>query len=551
MRADVVVIGSGGAGLLAACLAADAGRQVLVLERAPLLGGTTAVSGGMLWLPDNPLMPAFGVPDSGEDALRYLERVTEGTVEPWRLTQFVQLGRELLRYLHARTPVRLFPIDRPDYHCEWPGARNGGRTLDNEPFETASRPGLADRIRAGPHFTALTYEEKHRWRTPNAEQRELIATRQRRRVLTVGRALVAALVAACDERGVRFWTGARANRLELEQGRVAGVRVQTSDGPTVVQATTGVVLASGGFEWNRELAQAFLGKANIVPVSPPGNSGDGLTMAMTAGAALGAMSEAWWAPVVCPPEQTYDGAQLSRHLVAERCLPGSIMVNRYGRRFVNEALNYNDLTKALLAFDPAGYQHPNSPAWLLFDEGYRRRYPAGFLTSADPSSADPASADHSAAGPAPDWLCRGSSIGELAARTGIDLPALTETLGIFNDFARRGTDPAFGRGRTAHDRYYGDEDWPGNPCLGPIEEPPFYAVEVLAGTLGTKGGVLTDHAGRVLRADGTMIAGLFACGNVAASLMGPGYPGSGGTLGPALVGGYLCGRGLGRAAESR
>src|SRR6185503_19556410 len=179
MRADVVVVGSGGAGLVSACVAADAGLRVLVLERSDLLGGTTAVSGGMLWLPDNPLMPEWGVPDSAADALRYLAAVAGETVEAWRLAQFVELGRDLVRYLHARTRVRLFPIDRPDYHPDLPGARDGGRTLDNRPFPTAGRPGLPDRIRSGPHFAALTYDEKHRWRKQEPERQAVIAARER------------------------------------------------------------------------------------------------------------------------------------------------------------------------------------------------------------------------------------------------------------------------------------------------------------------------------------------------------------------------------------
>ncbi|MFB6810050.1 FAD-dependent oxidoreductase [Streptomyces sp. NPDC056387] len=526
---DTLVIGSGGAGLLAACRAADGGRRVLVLERTPVLGGTTAVSGGMVWVPNSSVMREHGMPDSAEDALRYLELVTEGAVESWRLEQYVATAPEMVDYLHAKTPVRFFPIDRPDYHSDWPGARDVGRTLDNVPFPTADRPGLVERIRRGAHFDAVTYDERHRWHSPELYDHELVARRKAEGVLTVGAALVAGLVAACDERGVRFATGVRVRELLVEDGRVTGVRAETADGPVTYRARAGVVLASGGYEWNERLKHAYLGVAGTRPISPPWNHGDGLQMAMAAGAALDGMSQAWWVPAVGAPGDEYDGAPLSRHLVAERCLPGSVIVNRQGRRFVNEAVNYNDITKAFLAFDPTTHTYPNAPAWLVFDEAFRSRYPIASVQPADP---------------VPDWFVRADSPAALARRLGVDEVALTATLAAFNRHAVLGEDPEFGRGGTSHDRYYGDERHGPNPCLGPLEQAPFYAVPVGPGMLGTKGGVVTDRAGRVLRHDDTPVPGLYACGNVAATPMGPGYPGSGGTLGPALVGGYLCGTGL-------
>uniref|UniRef100_A0AAU2JSD7 FAD-dependent oxidoreductase n=1 Tax=Streptomyces sp. NBC_00049 TaxID=2903617 RepID=A0AAU2JSD7_9ACTN len=528
---DTIVIGSGGAGLLAACRAADGGRRVLVLERTPVLGGTTAVSGGMVWVPNSSVMREHGMPDSPEDALKYLELVTEGATEKWRLEQYVEAAPEMVDYLHAETPVRFFPIDRPDYHSDWPGARDVGRTLDNVPFPTAGRPGLVDRIRRGLHFDAVTYDERHRWHSPELYDHELVARRKAEGVLTVGAALVAGLVAACDERGVTFETGVRVRGLLVEDGRVAGVRAETEDGPVVYRANAGVVLASGGYEWNEKLKRAHLGVPGTRPVSPPWNEGDGLLMAMEAGAALGSMSQAWWVPTVSAPDAEYDGSPLSRHLVAERCLPGSVIVNRDGRRFVNEAVNYNDITKAFLTFDPTRHAYVNAPAWLVFDEAFRRRYPVASVQPSDP---------------VPDWWVSGATPAELARRLGADEQGLTATLEAFNRHAAVGEDPEFGRGGTSHDRYYGDSRHGPNPCLGPLEEGPFHAVRVEPGMLGTKGGVVTDAGGRVLRHDDTPIEGLYACGNVAAGPMGPGYPGSGGTLGPALVGGYLCGTTLGK-----
>ncbi|WP_229400825.1 FAD-dependent oxidoreductase [Micromonospora okii] len=536
-ESDVVVIGSGGAGLLAACVAADAGGSVTVVESTDRLGGTTAVSGGMIWAPGNPFMAELGQTDTRADALRYLDRVTEGAVPREAIELFLDTVAETVDYLVTRTPLRLSPIDRPDYHSEWPGARVAGRTLDVVPFPTADRPGLRDRVRAGAHFAAtMTYDERHRWRWPGTRDEELLARRERDGALAVGAGLVAALVAAADDRGVRFRTGTRAASLAVEGGRVAGVHVDLPTGPALLRARRGVVLACGGFEWNDRLKRAFLREPGTVAVSPPGNRGDGLVMAMSLGAAVDSMAEGWWVPVVSDPDETYEGAPLYRHLVGERCLPGSIVVDGRGRRFVNEAVNYNDVTRALHAFDPTAHRHAHAPAWLVFDETFRRRYPVG---AAQPHR------------PAPAWFLRGESLAALAKTAGIDPGGLEETVAAFNGHARLGVDPDFGRGSSAHDRYYGDQRRPGNPCLAPLEEPPFYAVELRSGMLGTRGGLRTAPSGEVLRHDGTAIAGLYACGNVAAGPMGPGYPGSGGTLAPALAGGYRCGRSLRATAEAR
>jgi 3-oxosteroid 1-dehydrogenase len=533
-EADVVVVGSGGAALVAACTAAEAGAEVAVLEAAATFGGTTAVSGGMLWIGDNGMGEQIGIPDSRAETAEYLARVTRGEADPDLVAAFVESGPELVRWLTGETPVRLFPIARPDYNAHWPGGKPGGRVLDNAPFETARWAGLDDLVRRGAMFPPLTYDERHRWRWPERFDAELMAARKAAGVRTLGEALAAGLVAAALDRGVRLVAGVRGRELLTEDGRAAGVRGTTAAGEQVWRARRAVVLGCGGFEWNPEMTRSFLRGPATAAASPPWNVGDGLRMAMRAGAALAGMSEGWWAPVYQVPGERYEGRQLSRHLVDELALPGSILVNRAGRRFTNEAVNYNDLSKLFHVFEPGRYEYVNTPAWLVFDGRYKRSYAALTVRASQP---------------APAWFAAADSLAELAARVGIDPAGLAGTVREFNADARSGVDTRFGRGVRALDRYYGDPDHGPNPSLAPLAEPPYHAVPVLPGLLGTKGGARTDPDGRVLDHDGRAVPGLYACGNVAASAMGPGYPGAGGSLGPLLTHGFRCGRRIGADAR--
>ncbi|HEX5265912.1 MAG TPA: FAD-dependent oxidoreductase [Acidimicrobiales bacterium] len=528
---DVVVVGSGAAGLAAAVTAAASGARVTVLERSSKVGGTTAVSGGGIWVPGNHHMAAAGAGDSREEALAYCRRMVAGRMPDELIETFVDTAPVAVRHLEARTPLRLHSMSWPDYHPEMEGARRTGRMLEPDVFDATVLGPWAGRLRPAPvlHLPITLEEQTVTWQlayTPEKFDGEEVKARAAGGRLTVGRALVAALLRGCLDLGVSVTTGARARHLLREDGRVAGVVHEPADGGGAVELRArSVVLASGGFEWSEDLKRSFLPGPLTHPTTPPYNEGDGLLMAMEAGAALANMTEAWWYPASSLPGDTYEDRPLSRFVGTERTAPHCIVVNRDGRRFVNEAANYNDMMKAFYAFSPRGYRWANMPCWSLMDAQYRRRYA---VAAARPGSADP------------DWLIRAGTLAELAGRLGIDAEGLEETVARFNRFAREGRDPDFGRGDSYYDRFHGDPTAP-HPNLGPIEEPPYYALEVHPGCVGTKGGPLTDSRARVLDVNGAVIPGLFAAGNAAASPAGPAYFGGGCSIGMAVTWGYLAG----------
>ncbi len=542
LETDVLVLGSGGAGLTAAVCAAVEGARVLVLERAADVGGTTATSGGILWVPNNPHMSALALDDSRDDALAYLESLSLGVMDMELAAAFVDHAPEMIRFLEAHTPLKFHVAEGyPDYHPENPGGKpGGGRSLDPDLFPFADLGPWAERVnrlRTDLHPQApvapVTLMEMMR----GAPGKETLAERSARDLRGMGQALVGALLAGCLAHDVAIRTGVRARELIRDGHAVIGVRAESAEGTLRIGTRRGVVLATGGFEWNSELVRAFLRGPLAGPASVPENEGDGLLMAMAVGAKLDNMSEAWWMPTIPIPGDAVRGHPLYRICLAERTLPGSIIVNGKGRRFVNEAANYNDIGRAFHTFDPTHFAFENNPAWLVFDERFRSRYPiAGFLP-----------------GQAPEGLIESAAtLAELAARIDVPAAALEATVERFNRYAADGADPEFQRGVSAYDGYNGDASLSGAArTLGVLEEGPFHAVRIVSGTLGTKGGPKTDVRGRVLDLSGTPIPGLYAAGNAMAGPTGMVYGGAGGTLGPALTFGYLAGRDAAHAAIGR
>lgn len=522
---DVTVVGSGGAALTAAITAADNGVRVAVFERSDRFGGTTSYSGGKVWIPNNHHMRRLGLPDSAAAAKTYLTRVI-GSDYPEMIDAFLEHGPEMAEYVESNTPLNWYPcVNYPDYHPALRGATTG-RALDAVPFDASGMGADVDLVNRSPAFVPHTHEEWERWRSPANFDWELLGERAAGNVFTVGAAIVAGLLQGCLERGITLYHGARVVRLLQEEGEVRGIEVERDGETARIAARRGVILACGGFEWNDDMKRRFLRGPLEGAASPPTNEGDGIVMGAEIGAQLGNMSEAWWAPLVRVPGEAVDGHPIGRALISERGAPGSIMVNRKGERFVNEAHNYNDITKVFHDFDPVACDWPNIPAWLVFDERFRGRYAVATVSPGQEI---------------PDWVAKAETPAELAATLGVDPEGLGETLARFNEFARRGEDPDFGRGGDAYDRYYGDASVEPNPNLAPIEEPPFYAVEVVPGAIGTKGGLVTDARARAFDVRGAVIPGLYACGNVAAFWMGRGYPGPGASIGPAMTFGYLAG----------
>lgn len=519
---DVVVLGSGGAGLTAALTAVVAGASVEVYEKAATVGGTTAVSGGIVWIPAHNRSP------DGEltpvDALRYLRAQSLGSMDDELVETFVRTGPAMLDFIEAHSGLQFeIATGFPDYRPELPGGQpTGGRSLSAAPFDLAQLGEWATQITSFPaDWSNVGFDAETRARLHAA------IDERTGHLCVAGTALIAGLLKGLLDAGVTPHTNARAEELITEGPEVTGVRVALPERTISVRARRGVILGTGGFEWDPALAQAFLRGPMHGAVSPPNNTGDGLRMAMAHGADLANMGEAWWVPIVQIPGDTIEGKPRSRSVRLERTRPRSIIVNSAGQRFVNEACDYNSMAGAFHYLDPRG-GYVNDRGWMVFDSVHLQRY--GFL-GVEPGQ------------PVPDWFCESADLAELAAKTGIDPSGLARTVESWNRHVAAGEDPDFGRGSSAYDGYWGDDSatTQAGKTLGPIDTAPYYAVPVSIGAMGTKGGPRTDHDARVLHVGGEPIPGLFAAGNAMGGVTGRAYGGAGGTLGPAMVFGYRAG----------
>ena len=539
-EADVVVLGSGGAAMTAAIAAYDFGaKDVVILEKGGMIGGTTAMSGGMLWVPGNHYQHEAGIEESDDDIVAYLESLAPGALDPDTLGAYMEGGPEMIRYFADRTPVRFHVyLDFPDYQPYMPGAKpHGGRSLDSDafPFERLGKWST----RVNPSKMAYPLRGSLMEAVNGSLDEATLAEREAHDYRGLGQGLAASLFRAVLDREIPVEFEKRARRLvkdgAKDGGRVIGVVAEDADGRDFrVRARRGVVIATGGFEWNETLVKAFVRGPLTGPVSVPENEGDGLLMAIEAGAQLGNMQNAFWMQSVLEAKPQHRAAKPNYLLGSdERARRGAILVNRAGKRFVNEAANYNALGKALHAFDAGSHSYANLPYWLIIDQRYRDKYP---VLNSQPGSA------------VPSYMIQADTLEDLAANAGIDPNGLAATVARFNDMVRKGHDDDFNRGDSTYDNFYmwGDPAFdPPHRTLGPIDQAPCYAVKTEAGALCTAGGPKTNGDAQVLDWSGKPIPGLYAAGNAMAAVLGEAYAGAGGTLGPGMTFGYLAGRHLG------
>lgn len=544
---DFLVVGSGGGGMAAAATAANLGLDTLVIDKGKKFGGSTAISGGGIWIPNAPTLRAKGVVDSRESVRRYLDIITEGKVPADRLDAFVDKGPELMELLGKSPHMKMYWVKGySDYHPEYDGGRPLGRTIECKPFDTRAlkedekfqRPNSMK----GPLGLWVTSKDYHDLamvkRTWKGRRASLVAAWRvssnvirRRHMATGGRALVARLRMVLEDAGAPLWLKTPMTELIVgSDGTVTGAVAERSGKTIRIGARMGVLIATGGFDHNAKMRAEYLPKLGAPDISAGAreNTGDGILAGQQLGAAVDLMDDAWWMPSVIHPT----GAVIP--LVSERCIPPSVIVNGRGERFTNESSPYVNFVHDQL-------EGGHVPAWFVMDTKARSRYPfaqvlpgvpfpQGFYDSGVAHKAD--------------------TLSELADKIGVRPGSLIATIDRFNGFARNGVDEDFGRGDSAYDRYYGDPTMR-NPCLDEIVRGPFYAVRCDAGDLGTKGGLVTDADARVLREDGSVINGLYATGNASASVMGNEYAGAGATIGPAMVFGYIAAQHAARAGRGR
>jgi len=536
---DLLVVGSGAAGMTAALVGRLEGLASLVLEKTPLFGGSTAVSGGGVWIPNNHLMEQAGIPDSFENACRYMQSTVGDRTPRKNQEAFVANGREMLRYLTDRADLEFRMAEGfPDYYPERPGGVATGRTVYVPVFVGRKLGSDFNRLRDHEHEPAkrllMTLEEFKRvllCKTnpaflPTAVRvalRNMFCLVFSRRHATMGRALAASLLHALQEHGVPAWLETTLRELLLDGPRVVGALAEKEGKTIAIRARKGVVLAAGCFAHNAAMREEFLPKPASTQWTSAagGNTGEVIRMGMAIGAAVDLMDDAWWGPTLVVPGKP------PLFMLVERSYPGGIMVNSAGKRFVNESASYIDVGHSM--YENNARDGVTIPAHFVMDRRFRTNYVLGLL----PPGRTPGDLIENG------YIKRADTLTKLAIDSGIDPTGLVETVERFNRFARTGRDLDFKRGDSAYDRSYADPRVKPNPCLAPIEKPPFYAVHVYPGDLGTKGGLVTNEFGQVSREDGTPIEGLYAAGNTAASVMGNTYPGGGSTLGPAMTFGYL------------
>jgi len=535
---DVVVVGAGAAGMTAALTAAHRRLSCVVVEKASTFGGSAARSGAGIWIPCNEVLLAAGVPDTPQKAAAYLAAVVGPGVPAARRQAFLDNGPAMISFVMANSPLRFRWMEGySDYYPELPGGLPNGRSI--EPDQLDGNVLGAELARLNPPYLAtpagmVVFSADYKWLALSAVSargaavaaeclaRGTAAALRGEKPLTMGQSLAGGLRAGLLAANVPVWLTTPLLDLVVEGGRVTGVLVSRGGTTGMIRARRGVIVGSGGFEHNAAMRNQYQHQPTGTQwtVGARENTGDGIRAGARVGAALDLMDDAWWGPAIPLPDAPY-------FCLAERTLPGGLIVDAAGERFVNEAAPYGDVVHVMYDRDPTD---PCIPAWLIVDQYYRNKY---LFKDVVPTFALPGSWYTSGA------VYRSATVDGLASAIGVPSQALRETVSRFNGFARTGTDADFARGRSAYDHYYTDPAVRPNSCLTPLWLPPYYAFKIVPGDLGTKGGMRTDARARVLRPDGTVIPGLYAAGNASAAVMGRGYAGAGSTIGPAMTFGYV------------
>jgi len=554
---EVLVIGSGAAGLSAAATAGALGLKALVVEKDTHFGGTTATSGGVSWIAESPHAKREGARDTIAEARTYIEACIEKygrRFDPDRIDAYLANGPAMVAFMEEKTRMRWAGVAYfPDYHPELPGANDKARALNPAQYDAQKMPReLRKKLKwpwtkitfMGLQVSAASREQHHFYhasRSPvSAGYVAWLLAKQARDLLLYGRskrlvngnAVVAMLAHSCHDFGVPIWVSSPAVELIRENGRVRGAIVEQEGARIRVEATRGVVLASGGFSWDEERRKKIyphvVAGASHHPFGTSMDTGDGARMAEAVGGyfSTDVSNAAAWAPATAVPQR--GGRVLNLPHQRTYTKPGMIAVTRKGVRFTNDAIDYHDMVQEMIR---ACRAEKDVEAFVIADQTAARKYGFGIVVKPYPFPVWP----HIKGG----YLFRARSIGDLAVAAGIDKDALVATVERFNLFARNGQDPDFRRGETEYDRLQGDPAVKPNPCLAPLVKAPFYALKMVAGDSGSFAGLRTDRYSRVLDKSGEPVAGLYAAGNDAESIFSGDYPGGGVTIGPAMVFGYI------------
>ena len=531
---DFVIVGSGAGGLCAALTARAVGAEVLVLEKEAMIGGNSALSGGTMWIPGNALMREAGIPDSVEEGLTYLDACIEDVgpaTSPERKAAYLSEGPRMIDFLRG-LGIRMNRVKNyADYYAELPGGNTHGRALQCDVFDLGKLGDYAARVpnlspiigyvQEFPQLSLVLRTWRGFWTFSRVAARTAWARLTRRQIVANGAALVGRLLHVGLDRGIELWTESPVTEIVVEDDRVSGVRVLHEGRECMVRARRGVLIAAGGYAHNLEMRKRYSKQPASTDwtFANPGETGEVVRMAMRLGAAMDLMDEAIWIPMTLSPLGPM-------YLEYERGKPFSLLVDGEGNRYIDEGCWY--MTFGQVMYD-RNQQSSTIPSWLIMDSRHRKRYTFSMqLPGRTPR----------------EWfdsgfMKRAGTIRKLAALCKVDPHALENTVKRFNQFAATGIDEDFHRGDTAFSRHFGDPRHGPNPTLGAIERPPFYAVAVYPGDLGTFGGILTDEHARVLRDDGSVIDGLFATGNAAAPVMGRIYPCTGASIASTMIFGFV------------